>query len=133
MQAEIKEDQKQLDQLDQDLAIFMREKEKIKNTIGAIGGAKDSKVERLITLIAVILFGLLFIVDLAIHLFGVKIPLPPLSSLIIGVFLVSIKLILLIHQQTRLHHFQFWILNSIEFRLNHISKEIREIKAHIKD
>lgn len=33
------------------------------------------------------------------------------------------------NKQTKVEHFQFWILNSIEFRLNNLSREMNEITA----
>ena len=49
-------------------------------------------------------------------------------TLEIGVLLVSVKIIWMIHKQTKVEHFQFWILNSIEFRLNAISKKLTQIE-----
>jgi len=42
---------------------------------------------------------------------------------------VSIKIIWMIHQQQKIDHFQFWILNSIEFRLNEIVRRTRIIES----
>jgi hypothetical protein len=55
-------------------------------------------------------------------------PLPPLFSIELGVLLVSVKIIWMIHKQARVEHFQFWILNSIEFRLNEITKSVRRLE-----
>ena len=51
-----------------------------------------------------------------------------LAGLLIGVLLVSVKIIWMIHKQTKVEHFQFWILNSIEFRLNAISKKLTQME-----
>jgi hypothetical protein len=40
---------------------------------------------------------------------------------------VSLKIIWMIHAQTKVDHFQFWILNSIEFRMNMVSRRIAEL------
>jgi len=37
----------------------------------------------------------------------------------------------MIHRQTKVEHFQFWILQSIEFRLNDLSKKIKNIEKII--
>jgi len=42
-----------------------------------------------------------------------------------------IKIILMISKQTRVEHFQFWILNSIEFQINLMSKKIRDIEDRV--
>ncbi len=54
-------------------------------------------------------------------------------SIEIGVLLVSLKIIWMMHKQTKVEHFQFWILNSIEFRLNDMSKKIEKIRKELKD
>jgi len=46
--------------------------------------------------------------------------------------LVSIKIIWMIHKQGKLEHFQFWILNSIEFRLNDVSRRMKDIEKKLK-
>jgi len=33
----------------------------------------------------------------------------------------------MIHKQAKVEHFQFWILHSIEFRLNALAKQLRGI------
>jgi hypothetical protein len=42
--------------------------------------------------------------------------------------LVSLKIIWMIHRQTKVDHFQFWVLNSIEFQINMMSKRLRELE-----
>ncbi len=37
----------------------------------------------------------------------------------------------MIHKQARVEHFQFWILNSIEFRLNDVSKKLSRIEEQM--
>ena len=41
---------------------------------------------------------------------------------------LSVKIIYLIHYQMRINHFKFWILSSIELRLNEIMKLIKQMK-----
>jgi hypothetical protein len=48
-----------------------------------------------------------------------------------AVLLVSVKIVWMIHKGTKLEHFQFWVLSSIEFRLNDLSKHIREIEKKL--
>ncbi len=42
---------------------------------------------------------------------------------------ISFKLIFLMHNQSRVNHFQLWILTSLEWRLNEMMKEIKELKC----
>ena len=54
-------------------------------------------------------------------------------SLGLGVLLVSVKIVWMIHKQAKVEHFQFWILNSIEFRLNDIAKTINRIEEQMNN
>ena len=74
----------------------------------------------------------LFVLDVLRHVLNLSVPLPPLFSVEIGMFLVSIKIIWMIHKQAKVEHFQFWILNSIEFRLNDVSKRMRGIEDRLE-
>jgi hypothetical protein len=39
----------------------------------------------------------------------------------------------MMHKQIKVEHFQFWILNSIEFRLNDVSKRMSKIEKMLKE
>ena len=114
--------------LAEELEHFQAEKEKIRSLIGEIGGAKSAKKEKAITIGFIVAMIVLFTLDVMRHLLHIEIPLPPLFSLEVGILLVSIKIIWMIQKQAKVEHFQFWILNSIEFRLNDIAKQVREME-----
>jgi len=118
--------------LEEELDQFRREKEKIRELVGRIGGATSNRRDRLINVVFIVAIGLLLIADIVRHVLKLSIPLPPLVSLELGVLLVSVKIIWMIHKQSRVEHFQFWILNSIEFRLNEVSRRIREIEERLR-
>ncbi|MEN7972220.1 MAG: hypothetical protein ABFR47_00130 [Verrucomicrobiota bacterium] len=111
---------------------FKKEKEKIRHLMGQIGGKNTEKRDKLINHIFVVLIILLFLADVARHILHIEIPLPPLFSLQIGVLLVSIKIIWMMHKSTKVEHFQFWILNSIEFRINDIAKQLRHLEKTVE-
>jgi len=46
---------------------------------------------------------------------------------------LSIKIIYLIHSQMRVAHFVFWILSSLEWRINEIMRQLREIRKQTED
>lgn len=69
---------------------------------------------------------LLFILELTTHF------LPAFISLEVSVLLVSIKIVWMIHSQHRFNHFQFWVLNSIEFRINNMHKMVRGMEKELK-
>ncbi len=118
--------------LEEELQHFCEEKEKIRRIIGEIGGTQSAKREKVITLVFGMAVLVLFLLDFLRHFLWKAIPMPPLFSLAIGVLLVSLKIMWMMHKQARLEHFQFWILNSIEFRLNDISKKVQQLEKCIK-
>jgi len=118
--------------LEQELEHFRTEKEKIRNVVGQIGGKGSAKKDHIINFTFFITIICVFIFDIIRHLYKIPMPLPPLFSIEVGVLLVSIKIIWMIHKQTKVEHFQFWILNSIEFRLNNLSKEMNEIATSLE-
>jgi hypothetical protein len=70
--------------------------------------------------------------DVLRHLLGYDIPLPPLFSIEVGLLMVSVKIIWMIHKQSKVEHFQFWILNSIEFRVNDVAKRLRALEDRLE-
>ena len=114
-----------------ELADYHKEKEQIRQVIGAIGGATSNKRDKLFnfTLIAILL-GIL-VLDVMRHFFHIDVVISSMFSLEIGVFLISLKIVLMIHKQAKVEHFQFWILNSIEFRINSLAKKLRSIEKKL--
>ncbi|HPN85173.1 MAG TPA: hypothetical protein PK821_07560 [Victivallales bacterium] len=120
--------EEQVAELKEELQHFQNEKEKIRRIVGQIGGNDSQGRERIITVIFITLLLLLLIFDVTRYVLSINLPLPPLFSIEVGILLVSIKIIWMIHKQTKVERFQFWILNSIEFRLGQISKRLSEIE-----
>lgn len=104
---------------------FEREREQLKEALGRIGGREFSKIDNWINAGFLILVLGFFILELSTHL------LPRLISLEVGVLLVSVKIVFMIHSQQKVNHFQFWVLNSIEYRINEISRRVRHIEKKI--
>lgn len=119
-------------QLKAELDQFKKEKEKIRNLMGQIGGKNTEKRDKLINHTFIVLILTLFLGDVSRHFLHIEIPLPPLFSLEIGILLVSIKIIWMMHKSTKVEHFQFWILNSIEFRLNDVAKQVRQLEKTVE-
>ncbi len=119
--------------LQEELEQFKKEKEHIREIVGRIGGQGTQRRDKIINIIFILLIVSLFILDMCHQIFGLKIALPPTISLELGILFVSIKIIWMIHKQEKVAHFQFWILNSIEFRLNNMSKEFRKFKKKIEN
>lgn len=117
--------------LEEELEQFRAEKEKIRELVGRIGGVTSNRRDRVLNAVFIVAIAFLVLIDVFRHVLGFSIPLPPLVSLELGVLLVSVKIIWMIHKQSRVEHFQFWILNSIEFRLNEVSRRIRDIEERL--
>lgn len=117
--------------LAEELRHFKAEKEKIRELVGQVGGARQAKTERVVTVVFILLIIALFLFDVLRHFLHIRTPLPPLFSLEIGILLVSVKIIWMIQKQSKVEHFQFWILNSIEFRLNDLAKQLKDLRKRL--
>ncbi|MCK5682927.1 hypothetical protein KAJ27_02360 [bacterium] len=117
----------EVEELKKEIDMFMKEKERVRSIIGQIGGVphKSEKIVNaifLIILIGSVIFSIILGGDVR------------MVMIELAVFLLSIKIIYLIHNQSKVNHFQLWILSSIEWRMNESSKKIDQIhKHHIKN
>ncbi len=118
--------------LKKELESYKKEKEKIRQIVGAIGGRVKSKVDAWINWTLIVSMILLFGIAIMHHVFHINVFLPATFYIEMGMLFLSLKMIYMIHNQMKVNHFQFWILNSIEFRLNAIAKKIKEIDENVK-
>jgi len=104
-----------------ELEHFQQEKERVRAIVGKIGGLPKFRTR---------LFNGIFIAILIISVAGSIIGGDRLRLLMIELATVtlSLKIIYLIHCQMRINHFKFWILSSIEWRINEIIKDVRKLK-----
>jgi hypothetical protein len=114
-------------ELKRDIEEFNREKERIKVLIGTLGGKAYSKKDNVINLVFLCIIVVFFVLEITTHF------LPANISLEISVLLVSIKIVWMIHSQNRYNHFVFWILNTLEFRINDIAKNVREVDRKVAE
>jgi hypothetical protein len=105
----------EIDDLKREIENFKKEKERVRSIIGQIGGIPEFNIK-----IFNIVFAAFIMACLIFSLIAKGTLRLALGELAIAA--VSIKLIYLIHNQTRVNHFQLWILSSIEWRLNEMSK-----------
>ena len=101
---------------------YNRERDQIKSMLGRIGGEKYSKTDMIINIAFLSLIVLLFTLEITTKF------LPTYISIEVSVLLVSIKIVWMIHSQHKFNHFQFWILNSLEFRMNNMYSRIKKIE-----
>jgi hypothetical protein len=120
--------------LRKELEHYKNEKERIRNIIGQIGGSTSKKKDTVINLIFLCIIIFLFTFDVVREINHFNIPwLPQILSIELAVLLVSLKIIWMIHKQSKIDHFQFWILNSIEFQINSITKSVKKLEKKLED
>ncbi len=105
------------------------EKESVRKILGQIGGTDTGKKETIINITFAALVILFFSFDVMRHALHIDIDfIPELFSVEIALLLVSMKIIWMIHRQQKVEHFQFWILNTIEFQMNSTAARVRKIE-----
>jgi len=105
-------------ELEQEIRSFEKERENIRHIVGKIGGI-PSKHERKINIAFIILILLVFAMSI---IWGGRVR---FFMIELGILLLSIKLVFLLESQMRLNHFNFWILSSLEWRLDKIEKQVK--------
>ena len=112
----------ELSDLKQELDNFQQEKERVRAIIGKIGGMPKSRAKLInAVFIVVIVFSVVvsfFSPDEKWRLLMIE----------LATIALSVKIIYLIHSQMRINHFQFWILSSLEWRLNELMKRVKDLK-----
>jgi hypothetical protein len=110
----------EISDLKQALENFEREKERVRAIIGSIGG-----VPKFRTKLANVLFIVVIIVAGTVSIFSDE----KLRLLMIELttVMLSVKIIYMIHVQTRVNHFKFWILSAIEWRINEMMIQIKQL------
>ena len=112
-------------ELIRELEEFKRDKERIKNILGALGGTVSHRKEKIINMLFLCVVLVFFTLEVTTHF------LPPLVSLEIGLLFLSVKIVWMMYNASKVSHFQFWILNSIEFRVNQLDKKMNDIGSKI--
>ncbi|MEI6857413.1 hypothetical protein [Psychrilyobacter sp.] len=114
------------DQLKQELDDFKKEKDRISNIVGQIGGSKGNSSNNLIN---IAFFGILFVLII----FGAVLKKISLEiEIAAAILLVVLKVAWMINEAQKVSHFQFWILNSLEFKINEMNKKVRNIEKTLK-
>ena len=113
----------EVEDLKQEVDRFKEEKERVRAIIGRIGGVPTFNVKVFNVVFAILIiggFGASIVAGL-LHWGGEV----QLAMIELAVAAVSVKIMLLMHKQARVNHFEFWILSSLEWRLDQIMKEIK--------
>ena len=105
---------------------YKKEQEKIKKLVGSIGSTHATRNHKILNALFLIIVVASFFAGGVLHY------IPFALSIELGVLLVSIKIAWMIHEQQKVNHFQFWILNSIELRLNSLQTNFKKLEKELK-
>ncbi len=111
----------EISDLKQELEHFQQEQERVRAIIGKIGGVPKFQTK---------LINVIFVVVIVASVVGSLIGGEQLRLLMVELATVTLsaKIIYMIHLQMRVNHFQFWILSSLEWRINEGMKHIKDLK-----
>ena len=111
----------ELNDLKRELDLFQQEKERVRAIIGKIGG-----VPKFRTKLINVLFVFVIVASLVISVIGGD--KWRLLMIEVATVALSLKIIYLIHCQMKVNHFKFWILSSIEWRINELISIVKKQK-----
>ena len=116
--------QDEISDLRHELEQFQKEKDRVRAIVGKIGGVPKFRTK---------LINIIFILVIVVSVIGSIIGGERLRLLMIELATVtlSMKIIYMIHYQMRVNHFKFWILSSIEWRINEMAKQIKQLKEQL--
>jgi hypothetical protein len=98
----------------------------VREIIGQIGG-KPTFMKKIFNIVFVVLVGVAFVISLFAK------GRAEVLMLEIIVLLVSAKFIYFLYLQAKVTHFQFWVLSSIEWKLNEAVKNLNELSEKMEN
>lgn len=106
--------------LKEELEKFKLEKERVRAIVGKIGGipAVQTKVLNIVFTVSIVAFLLVSVVAVEKY---------RLVMLELTLVALSLKIVFLIHLQSKVNHFQLWVMSAIEWRMNEMMKIVKSI------
>lgn len=104
---------------------FESERDNIRKIVGTIGGTSTGRARKVNIVFAVLVLAV-FAMSL---IWGGRVR---FFMLELGILLLSIKLIFFLESFMKVNHFQFWILSSLEWRLDKVHKKLNELAKEIR-
>ena len=111
--------------LEEEMEEFKKQRENVRHIVGKIGG-KPTFIKKL--------FNILFVV-LVVICFGLSLIAKGRTKILLLeliVLLVSAKFVYFLFLQSKVIHFQFWILSSIEWRINEMVNKLQKMANKIE-
>ena len=113
--------------LSEEIEEFRREKQRIKDIVGEIGGNHEKRQNKIVNMLLLAIMIIVLVVGVALQKIDLVTTLE--VAILVGIF----KIIWILYENQRINHFQFWILNSLEFRINEIHKRVKKIDKDLKE
>ena len=110
----------------EELKEFEKEKDRIRQIVGKIGGKNNTQVKRVNSLLIGMIIALLF-------MGGVLGKMSLELTMYLAILLGITKIIWMLYETKKSNHFQFWILNSIEVRINEMAGKINKIEKKLRE
>ncbi len=116
----------EIQDLKEELEKFQQEKERVRAIVGKIGGVPAAQTK---------IINIIFTVSIAAFLFVSVVGGEKIRPLMMELTIValSIKIVFLIHLQSKVNHFQLWVMSAIEWRMNEMMKIVRTLAKEKKD
>jgi hypothetical protein len=115
----VKMNDQNYEELKEQLEQYKEEKERVRKIVGQIGGRKGLHYQKVTNQIFLLIVILVFILSTIFKTISYNL------GLEIGILLACIKIIWLISDQQKINHFQFWILSSLELKINELEKNYK--------
>ena len=97
----------------------------MRDIICKIGGSNNSQYRLMTTLFAGIIL-VIFVTGIILR------RLSPTLTILLSILIAAFKIIWMQQQSQKSMHFQFWILNSIEIRINELDKRQRKLEKMLE-
>ena len=110
--------EEEMEDLRRELEHFQQEKERVRAIVGKIGGVPTFNIK-----LFNIVFIAIMIITLLVSLFSGTLRLLMIELATVA---LALKILYMMHCQSKVNHFQLWMQSSIEWRINEIMKLLRE-------
>lgn len=115
------------EQLKRELHDFQQEKDRIRSIVGQIGGSEGTRHNNIINTVLLCIIGVLLLLGGLLRKIELQLALD--VAILVGI----LKLLWMFYEAQKANHFQFWILNSLEFRINEIHKRVRKMEKRLSE
>lgn len=112
-------------ELEEEIKSFEQEREKIRNIMGQVGGLPSNETHMVNAIFAILVLAV-FAMSIV---WGGRLRYLMIE---IGILLLSLKFVYFLMAHTRLNHFQFWVLSSLEWRLDKIEKVLNTVRKKVE-